>query len=203
MTDFFLKEGSLRPSNAAVALILVGETPRYLMQLRDQKAGIFYPGHWGLFGGAIDPGEAPEITLQRELTEELGLSGAQLAILPSSNSISHSAAMATSSADATSCNFLRTGLQRSCSGRAATCAPSGRRRSSMNRALRHMMRLPSGCTRPGRELWRSARLIGRSKQRIGLVQRRETHHLRLLQKLMILRKNTVGLAVRNNMTMVQ
>ena len=78
MTDFFLKEGRLRPSNAAVALILVGEPPRYLMQLRDQKPGIFYPGHWGLFGGAIDPGEAPETTLQRELAEELRLVGVEL-----------------------------------------------------------------------------------------------------------------------------
>jgi 8-oxo-dGTP pyrophosphatase MutT (NUDIX family) len=43
------------------------------MQLRDQKAGIFYPGHWGLFGGAIDPGESPEISLRRELEEELQL----------------------------------------------------------------------------------------------------------------------------------
>jgi 8-oxo-dGTP pyrophosphatase MutT (NUDIX family) len=78
MTDFFLKEGHLRPSHAAVALIIVGERPRYLMQLRDQKPGIFYPGHWGLFGGAIDPGEAPEVTLQRELEEELRLGGVTL-----------------------------------------------------------------------------------------------------------------------------
>ena len=76
--DYFLKEGHLRPSNAAVALIVLGEPPRYLMQLRDQKAGIFYPGHWGLFGGAIDPGEAPEVTLQRELVEELRLTDAAL-----------------------------------------------------------------------------------------------------------------------------
>jgi len=78
MTDFFLKEGYLRPSHAAVALIVVGESPRYLMQLRDQKSGIFYPGHWGLFGGAIDPGEAPDVTLKRELEEELRLIEVQL-----------------------------------------------------------------------------------------------------------------------------
>ena len=71
--DYFLNEGRLRPTNAAVALITVGERPHYLMQLRDQKSGIFFPGHWGLFGGAIDPGEAPEITLRRELKEELHL----------------------------------------------------------------------------------------------------------------------------------
>jgi 8-oxo-dGTP pyrophosphatase MutT (NUDIX family) len=73
MVDFFLAEGRLRPADAAVALIVVGADRRYLMQLRDQKAGIFYPGHWGLFGGAIDPGESPEITLRRELEEELQL----------------------------------------------------------------------------------------------------------------------------------
>jgi 8-oxo-dGTP pyrophosphatase MutT (NUDIX family) len=76
--DYFLKEGRLRPSNAAVALIVLGQTPRYLMQLRDQKAGIFYPGHWGLFGGAIDPGEAPQVTLERELEEELRLTDVEL-----------------------------------------------------------------------------------------------------------------------------
>jgi 8-oxo-dGTP pyrophosphatase MutT (NUDIX family) len=72
-TDFFLGgEGRLRPADAAVALIVVDGTG-YLMQLRDQKSGIFYPGHWGLFGGALDVGEAPETTLHRELNEELGL----------------------------------------------------------------------------------------------------------------------------------
>jgi 8-oxo-dGTP pyrophosphatase MutT (NUDIX family) len=74
MTDYFAGgEGRLRPADAAVALIVVGRQQRYLMQLRDQKSGIFYPGHWGLFGGATDPGESPEQTLKRELVEELGL----------------------------------------------------------------------------------------------------------------------------------
>ena len=74
MTDFFLSdETQLRPSDAVAALIIVGTTSHYLMQLRDQKSGIFYPGHWGLFGGAIDPGESPEASLERELKEELGI----------------------------------------------------------------------------------------------------------------------------------
>lgn len=71
--DFFLNEGRLTPADAAVALIVV-DGARYLMQLRDQKPGIFYPGHWGLFGGAIDDGEVPESALIRELAEELQLS---------------------------------------------------------------------------------------------------------------------------------
>jgi len=77
MTDHFASEGPLRPGNAAVALIVTRDN-HYLMQLRDQKSGIFYPGHWGLFGGAIDPGESPEVTLRRELNEELGLAVEQV-----------------------------------------------------------------------------------------------------------------------------
>ncbi len=57
----------------AVAALLVLDDGRYLMQLRDEKAMIFYPGHWGLFGGAVDPGETPEEALLRELAEELAL----------------------------------------------------------------------------------------------------------------------------------
>ena len=70
--DFFCAEGPLTPGDAAVALLVLDDG-RYLMQLRDQKAGIFYPGHWGCFGGALDPGETPEAGLRRELREELGV----------------------------------------------------------------------------------------------------------------------------------
>lgn len=70
--DYFLGgEGALKPARAAAALMVV--EGQYLLQLRDQKAGIFYPGHWGLFGGACDAGESPEDALRRELHEELGL----------------------------------------------------------------------------------------------------------------------------------
>jgi 8-oxo-dGTP pyrophosphatase MutT (NUDIX family) len=62
----------LRPEDAAAALLLLDDG-RYLMQLRDQKAEIFYPGHWGLFGGALEPGEDAAAALERELREELGL----------------------------------------------------------------------------------------------------------------------------------
>jgi 8-oxo-dGTP pyrophosphatase MutT (NUDIX family) len=70
--DHFLREGRLDASDAVAALITVGEG-NYLLQMRDQKAGIFYPGYWGLFGGAVDSGESPDQTLRRELEEELGL----------------------------------------------------------------------------------------------------------------------------------
>ncbi len=45
--------------DAAAAIIFLDDG-RYLMQHRDDKPGIFYPDHWGLFGGAIEPGEDPE-----------------------------------------------------------------------------------------------------------------------------------------------
>lgn len=56
----------------AVAALIVLEDGRYLMQLRDDKPGIFYPNHWGLFGGAIEDGEDAETALRREVKEEIG-----------------------------------------------------------------------------------------------------------------------------------
>ena len=61
---------TLRPAHAVAALLQLADG-RYLMQLRDSKADIFYPDHWGCFGGAVDAGEAPVAALVRELEEEL------------------------------------------------------------------------------------------------------------------------------------
>lgn len=41
------------------------------MQLRNDIPGIIYPGHWGFFGGHLDPGESPEDAVIRELMEEI------------------------------------------------------------------------------------------------------------------------------------
>lgn len=71
--DYFAGgEGLLTPGDAAVALIVLDDG-RYLMQRRSQKPGIFFPGHWGLFGGAVDVGETAAAGLRRELKEELDL----------------------------------------------------------------------------------------------------------------------------------
>jgi 8-oxo-dGTP pyrophosphatase MutT (NUDIX family) len=70
--DVFLDSTEpLIPTNAVAALLVLGDG-RYVMQLRDSKPDIFYPGHWGLFGGAIDAGESENDALRRELHEELG-----------------------------------------------------------------------------------------------------------------------------------
>jgi 8-oxo-dGTP pyrophosphatase MutT (NUDIX family) len=60
----------LQPLNA-VAAILVLEDGRYVMQLRDALPNIFYPDHWGCFGGAVGDGETPLAAMKRELGEEL------------------------------------------------------------------------------------------------------------------------------------
>ena len=57
----------------AVAAIIRLDDGRYLLQCRDESRGIWYPGHWGCFGGAVDQGETPEQALVRELNEELNL----------------------------------------------------------------------------------------------------------------------------------
>lgn len=60
----------LRASDAVAALLILDDG-RYVMQLRDTLPGIFFPDHWGCFGGAVGDGEAPLAALQRELQEEL------------------------------------------------------------------------------------------------------------------------------------
>ncbi len=63
-------EPALQVANA-VAAILVDADSRYLLQLRDDVPHIWYPGHWGAFGGSVEAGEGELAALQRELEEEL------------------------------------------------------------------------------------------------------------------------------------
>jgi 8-oxo-dGTP pyrophosphatase MutT (NUDIX family) len=70
-SDYFIHADTpLKPADA-VAALLVLEDGRYVMQLRDASPNIFYPNHWGCFGGAVDAGERPLDALRRELHEEL------------------------------------------------------------------------------------------------------------------------------------
>lgn len=57
-----------------VALAVLPKDGCFLMQLRDNIPGIVYPGYWGLFGGHLEPEETPEVSLKRELVEEIGYS---------------------------------------------------------------------------------------------------------------------------------
>ncbi len=67
----FLTDNGPLCGEDAVAAIIAVEDGRYLMQLRDDIPRIFYPGHWGCFGGAVGPGEDGPTALRRELAEEL------------------------------------------------------------------------------------------------------------------------------------
>ena len=55
----------------SVALAMLHRDGRWLLQLRDDIDSIIYPGHWGLFGGHVEPGESPADAVQRELEEEI------------------------------------------------------------------------------------------------------------------------------------
>ncbi|MBD2664690.1 NUDIX hydrolase [Richelia sinica FACHB-800] len=55
-----------------VAIAILHQNNQFLMQLRDNIPNIAAAGCWGLFGGHIEPGETPEVTVQREVLEEIG-----------------------------------------------------------------------------------------------------------------------------------
>jgi 8-oxo-dGTP diphosphatase len=54
-----------------VTMAVLYQNQHFLMQLRDDKENILYPGKWGLFGGHLESGETPEVGLIREIQEEI------------------------------------------------------------------------------------------------------------------------------------
>lgn len=58
------------PRECVIVLPYTGS--KVLMQLRDFKQSINFPGHWGFFGGTVEKGESPERAAERELFEETG-----------------------------------------------------------------------------------------------------------------------------------
>jgi 8-oxo-dGTP diphosphatase len=55
-----------------VAIAILQKDSQFLLQLRDDIPGIFYPGQWGFFGGHLEPEESPDAAVRRELWEEIG-----------------------------------------------------------------------------------------------------------------------------------
>ncbi len=66
-----LNAAAAHPMTLEVTLAMLERDGRWLLQLRDDIAGIVHPGCWGLFGGHLDPGESAEQALRRELLEEI------------------------------------------------------------------------------------------------------------------------------------
>ena len=54
-----------------VNVILFDRRGRILLQKRDDNPLIYYPGHWGIFGGQIEKSESPDRAAIREIDEEL------------------------------------------------------------------------------------------------------------------------------------
>ena len=46
---------------------------KYLLQLRDNKKNIYFPGFWGVFGGLLNKGEKFTEAIVREIKEETNL----------------------------------------------------------------------------------------------------------------------------------
>lgn len=63
-----------------VSAILMNADGRILLQHRDDKPNIRYPGHWALFGGSIEDGESPDVAARREILEETGYNVANLGL---------------------------------------------------------------------------------------------------------------------------
>lgn len=62
-----------------VAIAILYQNDRFLMQLRDNIPTIAYPGQWAFFGGHLDPGENHEVAIHRELLEEISYDPPDLA----------------------------------------------------------------------------------------------------------------------------
>ena len=63
-----------------VAIAILYQGDRFLLQLRDDIPTIAWPGHWAFFGGHLEPGESADVAVQRELMEEIGYAAPQLAL---------------------------------------------------------------------------------------------------------------------------
>ena len=58
--------------NQGAGVVIVRKDGAVLMQHRDNKSGIFYPGYWCYPAGSVEEGEDFKVAAKRELFEETG-----------------------------------------------------------------------------------------------------------------------------------
>jgi 8-oxo-dGTP diphosphatase len=56
-----------------VSVILANTCSEILLQLRDDKPGLLWAGHWTLPGGYVESDETPDQAIAREMIEEMEL----------------------------------------------------------------------------------------------------------------------------------
>ena len=56
-----------------MSAIPVNADGKILLQQRDDRPDLTYPGYWTTFGGKVEDGETPDEALHRELLEEIEL----------------------------------------------------------------------------------------------------------------------------------
>lgn len=61
-------------ASLSVGAIIYDSKGKLLLQKRDLKKSIYFPGLWGVFGGACEKNESPSETIIREIYEELQVS---------------------------------------------------------------------------------------------------------------------------------
>jgi 8-oxo-dGTP diphosphatase len=56
-----------------VNAIPINADGKILLQQRDDRSDLSYPGYWTTFGGKVEDGESPDEAIRRELLEEIEL----------------------------------------------------------------------------------------------------------------------------------
>ena len=64
-----------------VAKVILLERGNLVLQLRDNKPSIEFPGMWSLFGGMIEKNEDPKEAILREIEEELCIKVKEISFL--------------------------------------------------------------------------------------------------------------------------
>lgn len=72
LADFFVSNSTILSNRVStVSALLRNPDGKVISQLRDDKTGLMFPGHWSTLGGRIEDGETPDEAVRRELIEEI------------------------------------------------------------------------------------------------------------------------------------